>query len=147
MEPIELAPETRTVLDRIRRSDNALSIFEMPTDLAEAAVWEIGKLVLENEKLPMVQANAYRWYLREVSKLLRTRTGWNLALELEICLRKWDSYKLSLGLLQTLLCECMDRIGSMSPEDTEADKPQLPSTNVQSMGKVPITDGAEVADE
>lgn len=147
MEQIELAPETRAVLDRIRHSDNALSIFEMPADLAEAAVWEIGKLVLEKEKLPMVQANAYRWYLREVSKLLRTRTGWNLALELEICLRKWDSYRLNLELLQKLLRECIDRIGSMSPEDIEADKPQLPGTNVQSMGKAPVTERAEVADE
>ena len=39
MNQIELEPETRGALDRIRHRSNVLSIFEMPADLAEAAVW------------------------------------------------------------------------------------------------------------
>jgi hypothetical protein len=119
MNQTELNPETRAVLDRIRHSSKFLSVFEMPADLAEAAVWEIGKIVLADRGLPMVLQNGYRWYLRELSKLLRTKTEWDLALELEICLRKWVGYKLDPELLQTLLRECCERIASMSPEDIE----------------------------
>jgi hypothetical protein len=38
MNQFELSPETRDVLDRIRHSSKFLSVFEMPSDLAEAAV-------------------------------------------------------------------------------------------------------------
>ena len=124
MNQFELSPETRDVLDRIRHSSKFLSVFEMPSDLAEAAVWEIGKIVLADLGLAMVQENGYRWYLRELSKLLRTKTDWDLALELEICLRKWVAYRLDPGLLQTLLRECYDRIGAMTPEQIE-ENPKL----------------------
>jgi hypothetical protein len=120
MSQFELDERTRAVLDRVRHSTATMSLYDMPPDLAEAAVWEIGKMVLEDRHLPLVQYNTYRWYLRELSKLLRTKTGWSLALELEICLRKWVGYQLDLGMLQVLLCECCDRIAAMSPEKVEA---------------------------
>jgi hypothetical protein len=60
MNQFELSPETRDVLDRIRHSSKFLSIFEMPSDLAEAAVWEIGKIVLADRGLPLVQHNGIR---------------------------------------------------------------------------------------
>jgi hypothetical protein len=119
MSQFELDERTRTVLDRVRHSTATLSVYDMPADLAEAAVWEIGKILLEDRHLPLVQYNTCRWYLREVSKLLRTKTGWGLALELEICLRKWAAYQLEPELLQPLLCECCDRIGAMTPEEVE----------------------------
>jgi hypothetical protein len=119
MDQIELEPETRRLLDRIRHSSRVLSLYEMPSDLAEAAVWEIGKMGLENQHLPLVQYNQFRWFLRELSKLLRARTGWDLALELEICLRKWVAYRLDPVLLQVLVRECLDRIGAMTPEQIE----------------------------
>ena len=119
MSQFELDERTRVLLDRVRHSTATLSVYEMPPDLAEAAVWEIGKIVLEDRHLPLVQYNTYRWYLREMSKLLRIKTGWSLALELEICLRKWVGYQLELGLLQVLLCECCDRIAAMTPGEVE----------------------------
>jgi hypothetical protein len=119
MSQFELDERTRVLLDRVRHSTATLSVYEMPPDLAEAAVWEIGKIVLEDRHLPLVQYNTYRWYLREMSKLLRIKTGWSLALELEICLRKWLAYQLDLGLLQVLLCECCDRISAMTPGEVE----------------------------
>jgi hypothetical protein len=119
MNQIELEPETRAVLDRIRHSSRVLSVYEMPADLAEAAVWEIGRVLVDNQHLPLVQYQTYRWFLREVSKLLRTRTGWSLALELEICLHKWQEYRLDPLLTQALVRECCDRIAAMSPEEVE----------------------------
>lgn len=119
MNQLELDLRTQAVLDRIRHSSKVLSIYEMPSDLAEAAVWEIGKLVLDPQHLPLVQYNVYRWYLREMSKLLRTKSGWDLALELELCLRKWVGFCLDPVLLQALMRECCERIAAMSPEEIE----------------------------
>ena len=120
MNTIELEPNTRKALDWVRHRSKVLSLYEMPADLAELTVWEIGKLVLETMQMPLVQYNQYRWFLRELSKLLRTKTGWDLALELEICLRKWSAYRLDPVLLQVLVRESLDRLSSMSPEDVEA---------------------------
>ncbi|MBN2464785.1 hypothetical protein JXD38_04060 [candidate division WOR-3 bacterium] len=53
MNQIDLSPETRAVLDRIRHSSKVLSIFEMPADLAEAAVWEIGRTLPKPTQLPL----------------------------------------------------------------------------------------------
>jgi hypothetical protein len=55
MNQMELEPKTKAVLDRIRHSSEFLSIFEMLSDLAEAAVWEIGKLALTDKPVPLVQ--------------------------------------------------------------------------------------------
>jgi len=115
MNQTELNQRSRDLLVRIRCRSKVLSLFDMPSDLAEAAVWEIGSTVLESQGLRLVEQNAYRWYLRELSKLLRTKTDWDLALELEICLRKWAGYRLDPELLQALLCECYDHIAVMTP--------------------------------
>jgi hypothetical protein len=122
MNKLELNQRTRELLDRVRHQPKFLSVFDMPADLAEAAVWEIGKMALENTPVPLVQQSGYRWYLRELAKLLRTRTEWDLALEMEICMRKWVGYSLDPELLQMLLCECYDRIGAMTPEEVEEGK-------------------------
>ncbi|GEM_PF-2442267 len=116
MNQIELNQQSRDLLERVRHKSKVLSLYDMPSDLAEAAVWEIGRTPLERMRLPLVEQNAYRWYLRELSKLLRTRTGWDLALELEICLRKWVGYRLDPELLQSLLYKCYDHIAEMTPD-------------------------------
>jgi hypothetical protein len=119
MDTIDLNHETRATLDRIRHSSRVLSVYEMPADLAEAAVWEIGKVLVANQHLPMIQQHSYRWFLREVAKLMRTKTGWDLALELEISMRKWVAYKLDPLLMQALVRECCDRIAAMTPDQIE----------------------------
>jgi hypothetical protein len=131
---IELNQETRDLLDRIRHKRKCLSLYDMPADLAEAAVWEIGKVLLDHQGLLLVQYNTYRWYLRELSKLLRTKTGWGLALELEICLRKWFAYRLDPELLQALLRECYGRVGAMTPEEIE-ENPKLETRMTNETGK------------
>jgi hypothetical protein len=151
MNQMDLDQETRDLLDRVRHSRKPLCLFEMPADLAEAAVWEIGKLVLDHQNMPLVQYNTYRWYLRELSKLLRTKSGWDLGLELELCLRKWVGFCLDPGLLQALLRECYGRIGAMTPEQVEiradAGKPEVRSSNDDSTRKARMSETAGVGDE
>lgn len=119
MNQTELNQRSRDLLMRIRCRSGVLSLYDMPSDLAEAAVWEIGRTVLESQGLRLVEQNAYRWYLRELAKHLRTKTCWDLALELEICLRKWAGYRLDPELLQALMCDCFDHIAVMTPEQIE----------------------------
>jgi hypothetical protein len=52
MSQFELDERTRALLDRVRHSTATLSVYDMPADLAEAAVWEIGKIVLSGRFSP-----------------------------------------------------------------------------------------------
>jgi hypothetical protein len=52
MSQFELDERTRAVLDRVRHSTATLSVDVMRSDLAEAAVWEIGKIVLSGRFSP-----------------------------------------------------------------------------------------------
>jgi hypothetical protein len=72
MDEIELNQETRDLLDRVRHKRKCLTLFDMPEDLVEAAVWEIGKVVLDNQHLPLTEHGQCRWFLRDLSRLLRT---------------------------------------------------------------------------
>jgi hypothetical protein len=139
MNQIELNQDTRDLLDRVRHKRKCLTLYDMPADLAEAAVWEIGKILLDPQKLPTVQYNTYRWYLRELSKLLRTPAGWDLALELELCLRKWVGFCLDPAMLQALLRECYDRIGAMTAEEVEvkAEVEAKAEHGVANQGEIP----------
>ena len=119
MNQFEPNQQSRDMLERVRHMSKVLSLYDMPADLAEAAVWEIGRTLLDRMELPPVTQSGYRWYLRELSKLLRAKTGWELALELEITLRKWVGYRLDPQLLQDLLYECYSHIAAMTPDEIE----------------------------
>jgi hypothetical protein len=52
----------------------------------------------------------YRWFLRELTRLWRTRTGRDLAFHLELCIRKWAGLGLEPRTLQFLICEAHERL-------------------------------------
>ena len=106
MRTLELDGETRQLLARIRSGTEALLLDDVDSDLAEQAVWELGRPLLDAARISGLACDQYRWFLRELAGLLRTRLGWDLAFELELLLRKWVGYGLELGLLQALIRQC-----------------------------------------
>jgi hypothetical protein len=128
MSELILEPATRQTLEKIRHSKGLLPIYDLPHDLAEQAVWEAGRPVLNDAGLPGVVYNQYRWMLREAAKLFRTKTGWDLALELEILIRKWHAYQLNPALIQKLVRDCYGRMKNLSPAEVE---PEVETGKVQ----------------
>ena len=56
MNTIELEPKTQKALDWVRHRSKVLSLYEMPADLAEAAVKRRRKLQAASPKLPAALA-------------------------------------------------------------------------------------------
>ncbi len=103
MKTLKLDSETMKLLDRIRAEADTLMLDGVDFDLAEQAVRELARPALDKVKMTRLQQDQYRWYLRELTGLLAARTGWDLAFELELLLRKWTALGLASDILQAAL--------------------------------------------
>jgi hypothetical protein len=119
MTELILEPATRQTLEKIRHTKGLLPIYDLPDDLAEQAVWEAGRELMDEVGLPPVTYAQCRWLLREMAKLFRTRTGWDLAFELEVFVRKWAGFQMNSALVQGLVRHCYGRMKNISPEALE----------------------------
>ena len=97
------------VLDEIRAgADNAL--YGAGPDVSEELFAKHVVSLVEGAGLPVLQTMHYRWFLRELTRLWRTRTGRDLAFHLGLCIRKWVGLGLEPKTLQFLVCEAHQRL-------------------------------------
>ena len=111
--PMKLSPEVNRVLEEFRKgAENALYCAEPAA--ADKLFHEHVESLIEGAGLTSMQVIHYRWFLREVARLWRTRQGRDLAFHLELCLRKWKNLGLEPRTLQFLICECHERLKAQS---------------------------------
>jgi len=109
MKPVTLTQDVARVLDEIRAgAENAL--YCAGPDVAEELFAKHIVSLIEGAGLPVLQTMHYRWFLRELARLWRTRTGRDLAFHLELCIRKWVGLGLEPKTLQFLVCEAHERL-------------------------------------
>jgi hypothetical protein len=107
--PMKLSPEVNRVLEEIRKgAENALYCAEPAA--ADKLFHEQVESLIEGAGPTSMQVIHYRWFLREVARLWRTRQGRDLAFHLELSLRKWRGLGLEPRTLQFLVCECHERL-------------------------------------
>ena len=136
MKPVTLGQDVSKVLDEIRAgADNAL-YGAGPGEAEELFAKHVVSLV-EGAGLPVLQTMHYRWFLRELARLWRTRTGRDLAFHLELCIRKWVGLGLEPKTLQFLVCEAHERLKApgltTKAQRHEADPDSSPAPNPQSL--------------
>jgi len=113
LKQVPLTQDVTRVLDEIRAgAENALYGAE-PDKSEELFAKHVVSLV-EGAGLPVLQVMHYRWFLRELSRLWRTRKGRDLAFHLELCIRKWVGLGLEPKTLQFLVCESHERLKAQS---------------------------------
>jgi len=110
------SPTLDSVLDEIRAgAENAL--YGAGSDKSEELFAKHVVSLIDGAGLPVLQTMHYRWFLRELARLWRTRTGRDLAFHLELCIRKWVGLGLEPKTLQFLVCEAHERLkGQMKSE-------------------------------
>ena len=111
MNTLELEEPTRDLLQSIRAGRLELGLDDVDADLAEMAVWEIGRPVLNDAGLGLARYNQFRWFLRELAAVLRHKDGWDLAFGLEHLLRKWVvRYRVESPMAQLLVRTVCDHL-------------------------------------
>jgi hypothetical protein len=109
MKPVTLSQDVAKVLDEIRAgAENAL--YCAKPDVSEELFAKHIVSLVEGAGLPVLQTMHYRWFLRELARLWRARTGRDLAFHLELCIRKWVGLGLEPRTLQFLVCEAHERL-------------------------------------
>jgi hypothetical protein len=109
LKPVTLSPETDRVLGEIRAgAQNAL--YGAESVESEKLFHQHVASLIEGAGLPVLQVMHYRWFLRELARLWRTRQGRDLAFHLELCIRKWVGLGLEPRTLQFLVCESYERL-------------------------------------
>lgn len=103
---------------------------------AEAKAHSVIDPLIEDTGLPVARLNQYRWYLAELCRLMRTRSGPDLAYCVEFTLKKW----LSFGLEPWGRPEKRQGLGQGIGED-------LAGESGQDRGKKPSQDLARVLGE
>ena len=111
--PMKLSPEVNRVLEEVRKgTENALYCAEPAA--ADKLFHEHVESLIEGAGLTTMQVIHYRWFLREVARLWRTRQGRDLAFHIELSLRKWRGLGLEPRTLQFLICEAHERLKAQS---------------------------------
>ncbi len=119
LEPVELNPETTRALDEIRAgAENAL--YCAKPDVSEELFAKHIVSLVEGAGLPVLQTMHYRWFLRELARLWRTRTGRDLAFHLELSIRKWVGLGLEPKTLQFLVTEAHERLKGKQPAEPQS---------------------------
>ncbi|MCX6842797.1 MAG: hypothetical protein NTX53_10990 [candidate division WOR-3 bacterium] len=115
LKPMKLSPDFNRVLEEIRSgAENAL-YGAVPAASEELFKRNVESLV-EGAGLPSLQVIHYRWFLREIARLWRTRRDRDLAFHLELCIRKWVNLGLEPRTLQFLICEAHQRLKGTVPK-------------------------------
>jgi hypothetical protein len=113
LKPVTLTQNVTRVLDEIRAgAENAL--YGAGSVESEKLFHKHVASLVEGAGLPVLQEMHYRWFLRELARLWRTRKGRDLAFHLELCIRKWVGLGLEPRTLQFLICEAHERLKAQS---------------------------------
>ncbi len=118
--PIDLLPEAAATLADIKQHTEPTRLEGVHPRTAERCLVQITEPMLMAAGLPLTRIDQYRWYVRELSRLFRTRSGPELEFRIELVLRKWTGLKLEQRTMQLLLCEVWKRVRTMEQPDTEA---------------------------
>lgn len=106
----DLKPEVRSLLDSLCTANLPPLLGGVPPDMAEKVVRAVGMPALCRAGLPLVRLCQYEWVLREMSRILRTESGPELAVSLELLIRKWGTHGMDGNVLQNLVLTVWDQL-------------------------------------
>jgi hypothetical protein len=121
-----LSKAAQELLSRVRASPSPEVVYGLPPGAAEAKAHSVIDPLIEGTGLPVARLNQYRWFLAELCRLMRTRSGPDLAYCMEYALRKWLSFGLEPNSVVVLASELFDRLKPQPGLDSSEFRNQRP---------------------
>ncbi|MBM3323103.1 hypothetical protein FJY69_06475 [candidate division WOR-3 bacterium] len=116
--------EMAKVLAHIRAAGKPNPLYGRDQVLCDKCLKQITDPLLCGAGLGMVILNEYRWFVRELSRILRNDRGTELGPHLELLILKWNNFGLESHTMQFLICEVFKRFRKMqTPEQFLHDLP------------------------
>lgn len=130
LRPLKLDRDTRELLDRTRAENPGPGLlFGLEQSLAEQALRRVTDPFFEDSGLAECRKDQYHWFIRELARLYRTRSGRELAFGIEAAMRKWQGFGLAPMVMGFLVCAVDDELRrAVSREGTKDTKERVPET-------------------
>ncbi|MBM3331140.1 hypothetical protein FJY68_04710 [candidate division WOR-3 bacterium] len=129
---VGLSKAARDLLARVRASPSPVAVYGLPPDAAEAKARSVINPLIEETGLPVARLNQYRWFLAELCRLMRTRSGPDLAYCMENTLKKWLGFGLEPNSVVVLATELYDRL------KPETRNPEHGTTDEHGWTQIPV---------
>jgi hypothetical protein len=120
-------------------------VYGLEPAAAEAKAHSVIDPLIEGTGLPVARLNQYRWYLAELCRLMRTRSGPDLAYCMEFTIKKWLSFGLEPNSVVVLASELFDRLRPKA--DTENPESRIQSAESRDGGPQPKSEGRSQSSE
>jgi hypothetical protein len=105
-----LSKAARDLLARVRASPSPERVFGLEPAAADAMARGVIDPLIEGAALPLPKLNQYRWFVTELCRLMRTKSGPDLAFCKELLLKKWLGFGLEPNTAVLLASELFDRL-------------------------------------
>jgi hypothetical protein len=106
----ELTEFGKSLLAEIRNSLAAHRLYGKDPAEADRLVAAIVEPAVAGAVMGAGMKLQYRWFLREMVRVFRTRSGPELAMQVELVLAKWFAFGLKVELMQWLLSAVWNRV-------------------------------------
>lgn len=93
----------KMVMEAIQTATEIHRLYGRDSKACDATVCELCRRLLDDAPMPVAERNRYRWFLGEAARLLRTRTGGDLADGYVMLLAKWKNLGLKQSRMELLL--------------------------------------------
>jgi hypothetical protein len=94
-------------------------LFGADAKTAEQVVKGIVDPILCGSGMTLVGLNQYRWFARELSRILRSDGDRILAMHLAMLIQKWQGFGLEKNTLQLLVCEVFEKLVKLQEHERE----------------------------
>jgi hypothetical protein len=143
LEPLRLSRDARKVLARLGRADAGPTVlYGQDERLCEQALRQVVDPVLQDAGLPLFRQDQYHWFVRELARLYRTRSGRELSFGIELILRKWQRYGLSASVTGLLVCMVDRQLRVIAGETV--DTPEGGGEDERPAGSAPVPENGAV---
>lgn len=108
---IVLSETGKMVMDAIQTATEIHRLYGRDAGACDATWADVCRRLLDDAPMALNERNKYRWFLREATRLLRTRTGHDLAFGFEMLLGKWKANGLRQNRMEYLLGALWNAVG------------------------------------
>ncbi len=117
---LALSRNMSRVLSGVLSAKRPNPLFGLEPDKAESLLRGLTDRLMYNAGLSLMTLNQYRWFVRELGRIMRTDSGPELAVHLELALSKWQRLGLESNTLQLLVCTIFEKLNQMTSDDCRA---------------------------
>lgn len=111
MKPATLNEAGSALLSQMRNCPTPHRLYGKDAGSCQAVVSAVFDPNLREAPLHLGKRQQYYWFLAELVRIFRTRSGEALAMHCELVMRKWHAFGLEMELMQWLLGQVWAQVG------------------------------------